>query len=232
MYVVITANDGYQLVLSGGEIDPNFGHEPILLTWNQDGQPLEGDLAPLRLVVPGDPRGGRYIYGIVSIDVRSIDDAAAWSSPMPDPLVVFAPGSMIPVQDALSWGFASLAPEITVQFHPPNHSGHPGPGDSARRARPTSSSPPTGSTSTSFTRPASCLSLRCWPATASSCWCGRTSPHGCRGWPISTQPGLRRLRATTGVRSARAIHRRDVRQGRAERRHGREKGHAARSSSS
>jgi DMSO/TMAO reductase YedYZ molybdopterin-dependent catalytic subunit len=77
VYIVITANDGYQLVLSGGEIDPNFGHEPILLTWNQDGQPLAGEQGPLRLVVPGDLRGGRYIYGIVSIDVRSINDAAA-----------------------------------------------------------------------------------------------------------------------------------------------------------
>jgi DMSO/TMAO reductase YedYZ molybdopterin-dependent catalytic subunit len=77
MYIVITAKDGYQLVLSGGEIDPNFGHEPILLTWNQDGKPLEGDQAPLRLVVPGDLRGGRYIFGIVSIDVRSINDASS-----------------------------------------------------------------------------------------------------------------------------------------------------------
>jgi DMSO/TMAO reductase YedYZ molybdopterin-dependent catalytic subunit len=73
-YLVITANDGYQVVLSGGEIDPNFGNVPILLAWEQDGQPLAGDDGPLRLVVPGDLRGGRYVHGIVSIDVHSIEE--------------------------------------------------------------------------------------------------------------------------------------------------------------
>ncbi|MFT4039329.1 MAG: molybdopterin-dependent oxidoreductase [Thermomicrobiales bacterium] len=72
MYLVITANDGYQVVLSGGEIDPNFGNAPILLAWEQDDAPLAGDAGPLRLVVPGDLRGGRYVHGIVSIDVRTV----------------------------------------------------------------------------------------------------------------------------------------------------------------
>lgn len=72
MYLVVTANDGYQLVISGGEIDPNFGNAPMLLAWEQDGAPLEGDQGPLRLVVPGDLRGGRYVHGVVSIDVRTV----------------------------------------------------------------------------------------------------------------------------------------------------------------
>jgi DMSO/TMAO reductase YedYZ molybdopterin-dependent catalytic subunit len=76
-YLVITANDGYQVVLSGGEIDPNFGNVPMLLAWEQDGQPIVGDDGPLRLVVPGDLRGGRYVHGIVSIDVRSIKGDAS-----------------------------------------------------------------------------------------------------------------------------------------------------------
>lgn len=76
-YIVITANDGYQVVLSGGEIDPNFGDAPMLLAWEQDGAPLTAENGPLSLVVPGDLRGGRYIHGIVSIDVRSIEEAAS-----------------------------------------------------------------------------------------------------------------------------------------------------------
>ncbi|MCA9879578.1 MAG: molybdopterin-dependent oxidoreductase [Thermomicrobiales bacterium] len=75
MYLVVTANDGYQVVISGGEIDPNFGNAPMLLAWEQDGAPLEGDDGPLRLVVPGDLRGGRYVHGVVSIDVRSVAGA-------------------------------------------------------------------------------------------------------------------------------------------------------------
>lgn len=73
-YVIVSANDGYQVVLSGGELDPNFGNAPMLLAWEQDGEPLEGENGPLRLVVPGDVRGGRYVHGIVSIDVRAIDE--------------------------------------------------------------------------------------------------------------------------------------------------------------
>ena len=55
---------------------------------------------------------------------------------MPDPLVVFAPGSMIPVQDALSRGFE---PETVIpDTHPvassiqPNSLRDSGPGDPAR----------------------------------------------------------------------------------------------------
>jgi hypothetical protein len=70
-------NDGYQVVLSGGEIDPNFGNAPMLLSWDQDGQPLAGDDGPLRLVVPGVLRGGRFVHGIVSIEVRSIEEAVS-----------------------------------------------------------------------------------------------------------------------------------------------------------
>ena len=72
MYLVVTANDGYQVVISGGEIDPNFGNVPMLLAWEEDGVILEGDQGPLRLVVPGDLRGGRYVHGIVSIDARTV----------------------------------------------------------------------------------------------------------------------------------------------------------------
>ena len=38
------------------------------------------------------------------------------------PLVVFAPGSIVPVQDALRDAYATLAPEIQL-VHPPKHSG-------------------------------------------------------------------------------------------------------------
>lgn len=74
-YLIVTANDCYQVVLSGGELDPIFGNTPMLLAWEQDGAPLSAEEGPVRLVVPGDQRGGRYIDSIVSIEVRTIDDA-------------------------------------------------------------------------------------------------------------------------------------------------------------
>ena len=72
MYLVVTANDGYQVVISGGEIDPDFGNVPMLLAWDEDGVPLAGDQGPLRLVVPGDKHGGRNVFGVVTIDVRTV----------------------------------------------------------------------------------------------------------------------------------------------------------------
>jgi DMSO/TMAO reductase YedYZ molybdopterin-dependent catalytic subunit len=77
LFVVLTAKDGYVVVLSMGEIDPEFGGQPYLLAWEEDGQPLAGEQGPAMLVTPGDVSEGRFIYGVVSIEVRSIDDAPA-----------------------------------------------------------------------------------------------------------------------------------------------------------
>lgn len=74
-YVVVTAKDGYRVVLSGGELDPGFGNAPMLLAWEQDGAPLVGDDGPIRLVAPGDTRGGRYVYGVVRIEVVGLPSA-------------------------------------------------------------------------------------------------------------------------------------------------------------
>jgi DMSO/TMAO reductase YedYZ molybdopterin-dependent catalytic subunit len=72
MYIVLTAADGYVVVLSLGEIDPEFGGYPYLLAWDQDGQPLSSERGPLMLVPSGDRSEGRYIYSLVSIEVRTI----------------------------------------------------------------------------------------------------------------------------------------------------------------
>jgi DMSO/TMAO reductase YedYZ molybdopterin-dependent catalytic subunit len=74
-YLVITAKDGYRLVVSGGELDPDFGNVPMLLAWERDGQPLTGDEGPLELVAPGDRLVSRYVYGVVQIDVEGIESA-------------------------------------------------------------------------------------------------------------------------------------------------------------
>jgi DMSO/TMAO reductase YedYZ molybdopterin-dependent catalytic subunit len=70
-YVVLTAADGYEVVISLGEIDPGFGANQYLLAWQEDGAAL-----PLvRLVLPGDIKGGRYVSDVVKIEVRDIDSA-------------------------------------------------------------------------------------------------------------------------------------------------------------
>ena len=72
-YVVLTARDGYVVVLSLGEIDPEFGGQPYLLAWAEDGKPLASDRGPAMLAPPGDATEGRYIYAVATIEIRSVD---------------------------------------------------------------------------------------------------------------------------------------------------------------
>jgi molybdate transport system substrate-binding protein len=74
-YLVVSANDGYEVVISWGEVDPSFGNQPYLLAWEHYGAELTGTDGPVRLVTPGDVKGGRYVTGITDIEVRDIDSA-------------------------------------------------------------------------------------------------------------------------------------------------------------
>jgi len=69
LYIVATGSDGYQAIIAYGDIDPNYGNQPIMVAYAQDGKPLT-DATPIRLVVPGDSHGGRYVSNLVSLEVR------------------------------------------------------------------------------------------------------------------------------------------------------------------
>jgi len=72
-FVVLTANDGYEVVISLGEVDPQFGGRAYLLAWEEDGAALTGDKGPVELVTLGDTTGARSIWGIDTIEVRDVD---------------------------------------------------------------------------------------------------------------------------------------------------------------
>ncbi|MBZ0315840.1 MAG: molybdate ABC transporter substrate-binding protein [Anaerolineae bacterium] len=65
-YIVVTGSNGFEAVIAWGEIDPEFGNQPILVAYEKDGTALDS----AQLVVPGDSRGGRYVSGLVSLEVR------------------------------------------------------------------------------------------------------------------------------------------------------------------
>jgi len=64
--ILVTADDGYAVSLSLGELDPDYGNARAIIATDCEGKPLD---AP-RLVVPGDKHGGRAVKGVVSIEVR------------------------------------------------------------------------------------------------------------------------------------------------------------------
>jgi hypothetical protein len=75
-YVVATGADGYKAVFALGEIQPNFGNQPILVAYSD----TDGQLGPrgsdglARLVVPGDNAGGRYVSDLVDLTVGSLPE--------------------------------------------------------------------------------------------------------------------------------------------------------------
>ena len=73
--VVAMGWDGYQAVAAWGEFDPELGDEPVLLGWEQDGRPLAPERRPIHLIVPGDRRDARGVWGLVRLDLRNVDSA-------------------------------------------------------------------------------------------------------------------------------------------------------------
>jgi len=68
-YVVASASDGYQVVFSLAEVDPDMTDEEFLLADKANGKPLFGENGSFRLVVPKDKRGARSIRMLTSLDV-------------------------------------------------------------------------------------------------------------------------------------------------------------------
>lgn len=62
--IVVTGRDGDRASLSMGELES----KGVLLAYDKDGQPLPED--GLRLIVPGDHYGDRYVRDVVKIDVQ------------------------------------------------------------------------------------------------------------------------------------------------------------------
>jgi Oxidoreductase molybdopterin binding domain len=66
--IKVTGRDGYVVLISTGEIAPDFGGKPALIAYQRDGDPL-GE-AGFRLIMPGDKRGGRNVRDVVAIRIE------------------------------------------------------------------------------------------------------------------------------------------------------------------
>jgi hypothetical protein len=75
--VVATGSDGYRAVFSLGEIDPAFGNQKDIVAYSdQLGQlGVGGGSGALRIVVPGDIVGGRYVSNLTSLQVIDVAPA-------------------------------------------------------------------------------------------------------------------------------------------------------------
>jgi hypothetical protein len=74
-FVTITGQDGYTALIALAEIAPEFEGKRIILADAMDGKPL--DDGHLRLVVPGDKRGGRSVRDVTRISVSELPAATS-----------------------------------------------------------------------------------------------------------------------------------------------------------
>ena len=70
--VVAEGTDGYKAVFSLAELDEDFASEAVVVVDSVDGQELGVEQGPLRLVVPGDKRQGRWVRNLKSITVVNV----------------------------------------------------------------------------------------------------------------------------------------------------------------
>jgi DMSO/TMAO reductase YedYZ molybdopterin-dependent catalytic subunit len=68
-YLVVEAADGYRAVFALPELDPAFTDRVILLADRRDGKPLGGNAGPLRVIVPGEKRHGRWVRQVTGLRV-------------------------------------------------------------------------------------------------------------------------------------------------------------------
>jgi len=70
--VLAGAPDGYHVLYALAEFDAAFTDRVIILADHRDGKPLDAHEGPLRIVVPGDRRGARWIRGVTTLEVTTV----------------------------------------------------------------------------------------------------------------------------------------------------------------
>ena len=68
-YVLIKAVDGYEVIYSLPELDPEFTGQTIILAYQVDGNMLPKGEGPFRIVSPNDKRPARWIRELTTIKV-------------------------------------------------------------------------------------------------------------------------------------------------------------------
>ncbi|MOA50721.1 hypothetical protein D3C78_1737810 [compost metagenome] len=69
-YLLIEASDGYQVLFSLAEVDPEFVPRKIILATKKDGNLLPSDEGPFHIIIDGETRGSRNVRQVNSIKVK------------------------------------------------------------------------------------------------------------------------------------------------------------------
>lgn len=67
--VIVSGRDGYTVVFSMPEVLPMVGDRAIWVALDEDGQPIDDNDGPLRLIVPDDKMPARGVHQVASIQI-------------------------------------------------------------------------------------------------------------------------------------------------------------------
>jgi DMSO/TMAO reductase YedYZ molybdopterin-dependent catalytic subunit len=73
-YIRVRATDGYEVVYSLAEVDPEFTDKVVVIAYEVDGKPLPADEGSFRIVAPGEKKHARWIRQIASIKILFAKD--------------------------------------------------------------------------------------------------------------------------------------------------------------
>ena len=79
--VIARARDGYAVAFALAEFDAAFSPRVILLADAEDGKPLAGGAAPLRLICPGDQKAARWARMVTTLELVSVGTAGGGEQP-------------------------------------------------------------------------------------------------------------------------------------------------------
>ena len=68
-YLLLTATDGYQVVLGFGETDPDLEGKPAIIALMRNGVAIDPEDA-FRLALPGDKHGARNMHALTHIELK------------------------------------------------------------------------------------------------------------------------------------------------------------------
>lgn len=72
MVVIADASDDGRAVYSLAEVEPSFSDKLIILADKRDGQALNADEGPYRMIVPGDKRHARWLRQVKGLVVKKL----------------------------------------------------------------------------------------------------------------------------------------------------------------
>ncbi len=71
--VIVTGRDGFTTVLSLAETEKSFRDQPIILADQENGKPLDPKQGPYRLVIGGELKPARSVWGVIEIELRPVN---------------------------------------------------------------------------------------------------------------------------------------------------------------